>query len=190
MGRTGGENPQPQLPGLTDADLARWPVWDFAYTSSVDVVGVEPVTLFRVSDVGPDALPPREARRALLIALRRLAARKSMRLRETAFTVFWLAEDAGGVLGLGTMPHRCLESIQRRLERIGAVPAGEGSSEGMAPLWRYDHRHVIEYGDLEDAGTTYVDGRARSNTEMTIWRRTAVTAEEADLPPRYGKLRR
>ncbi len=187
---SGGGEAQPQLPGLTDADLARWPVWDFPYASSIDVVGLEPVTLFRVSGVGPGALPPREVRRAVFVALRRLAARKSMRLRETAFTIFWRADDTGGLLGLGVMPQGGLVSMQRRLERAGAIPAGHGESEGMAPLWRYDHRHVIEYGDPEDAGTTYVDGRGRSGTEQTIWRRAVVAADEADLPARYGKLRR
>lgn len=188
MDRTGGDGPQLRLPGLTDADLARWPVWDFPYASAVDVVGVEPVTLLRFSGAG--APPPREVRRALFMALRRLACRKSMRLRETAFTFFWSVDEDGGLLGLGPMPQGCLISIQRRLERVGAVPAGQGLSEGMAALWRYDHRYVIEYGDQEDAGTTYVDGRGRSGTELTIWRRAVVTAEEADLPARYGKLRR
>jgi hypothetical protein len=134
------------------------------------------------------------ARRAVLLALRRLA-RKPLRGVPVAFTVFFdfCGSDRDQlVVGLSPSSEALDALLGEHLDLFPEVLSGEAARawvgrDGLRPQWRSDHGQIIEYGDAELAGTQAVDGPEGLRTGLRLHRRVALRTS-AQAEPAYGVL--
>lgn len=64
-----------------------------------------------------------------------------------------------------------------------------GSSDSVLPTFRYDCGYVIEYAEIDMAGTNYKDNENNYGTDLTIYRRSWQEPEQVGLTESlYGQL--
>ncbi len=97
-------------------------------------------------------------------------------LRDRAFTVYFGEAEGDIVLAPATTEGRVTRVLDEHLRLPGFRAAEAGDARALAPRFRYDHGHVVEYAAPELAGTTWVDHARRHGTDLVVHRRVAVPA--------------
>jgi hypothetical protein len=145
-------------------------------------------------DQGLDAFE--QVKAALLGGLKAMSV-AGKTIRNRAFTVF--IGDTGPAysilaVALGTMDSKVADFLRPHLEIPGywtAETAVNGAGDLQLPArFRFDHGHVIEYGDQGEEGETRIDDASRCGTGLMLHLRLALPADMVGSRKSvYGRLR-
>ncbi|MCK6572761.1 hypothetical protein L6V77_16910 [Myxococcota bacterium] len=182
-------------PEWDDPNIA-WPHADFLQ----DEVAVL-VFLYRWNDLedayAADGLDPFEQVKTGLLRGLKAMTEAGKSIRNRAFTVF-IGDTGPGfsilAVALGTMDGKVAEFLGPYLEVPGYWTTETGVNGAgnlqLSPRFRFDHGHVIEYGDQGEEGGTRIDDSNRCGTGLTLYRRLALPAEMmGSRKSVYGRLR-
>lgn len=189
---TATSSPPPEWDDPNDA----WPHTDFLQDHDAVLVFLYPWNDLEdaYADDGLDAFD--QVKTALLRGLKAMTeAGKSIRNR--AFTVF-IGDTGPGysllAIALGTMDGKVAEFLGPYLEVPGYWTTETGVNGAgnlqLSPRFRFDHGHVIEYGDQGEEGGSRIDDSNCCGTGLTLYLRLAMPAYMmGSRKSVYGRLR-
>jgi hypothetical protein len=183
-------------PEWDDPNIA-WPHADFLQDEDAVLVFLYPWNDLEDAYADDGLDPFEQVKTGLLRGLKAMTeAGKSIRNR--AFTVF-IGDTGPGysllAIALATMDGKVADFMRPYLEVPGywtteAGVNGAGNLQ-LSPRFRFDHGHVIEYGDEGEEGGTRLDDADRCGTGLTLHLRLALPAEMlGSRKSVYGRLKR
>ena len=133
-------------------------------------------------------------RRALFMALKKIASSRSSRVRDRHFTIWMGDSGPENQYFWVAVPYRMLRSVVDIFDRVFSSQDGfmfEGNGDQipylpLIPVYRYEYGRVVEYADFSEAGRMRIDDEEDGfGTGLVVVKRARESAEGFEVRQHY-----